>query len=110
MEKKTALTALSALGHEQRLDVFRHLVRAGREGAYAGEIADALGSRPNTLSANLTILAQAGLVASVREGRNIRYHAEMSAMQGLVAYLLEDCCGGNPALCAPVFDQLKVCC
>lgn len=110
MEEKTVLAALSALGHEQRLDIFRYLVRAGGDGTYAGEIADALGARANTLSANLTILAQAGLVVSTREGRHIRYRAEMSAMQGLVAYLLEDCCGGNPALCAPVFDQLKVCC
>lgn len=107
METKNALSALSALGHEQRLEIFRLLVRAGPEGAVAGEIAAALKILPNTLSASLSVLAQADLVTSAREGRNIRYRADMSAMQSLVAFLMEDCCGGDARLCAPVFESLK---
>ncbi len=110
MEKKLALTALSALGHEQRLDIFRYLVKAGPDGAVAGEIAAALHALPNTLSANLSVLSQARLVASEREGRNIRYHADMETMQSLLGFLMEDCCGGDASLCAPAFDALKRCC
>lgn len=110
MEKKNALAALSALGHEQRLDIFRHLVKAGPDGAVAGDIATALSSLPNTLSANLSVLSQAGLVASEREGRHIRYRADMVAMQSLLGFLMTDCCGGDASLCAPIFETLKPCC
>jgi ArsR family transcriptional regulator, arsenate/arsenite/antimonite-responsive transcriptional repressor len=110
MEKKTALTALSALGHEQRLDIFRHLVQAGPDGAVAGDIATELSVLPNTLSANLSVLSQAGLVAGEREGRNIRYRASMDAMEALVGFLMEDCCGGDASACVPVFEKLKRCC
>jgi ArsR family transcriptional regulator, arsenate/arsenite/antimonite-responsive transcriptional repressor / arsenate reductase (thioredoxin) len=107
MEKKTALTALSALGQEQRLDIFRYLVQAGPDGAVAGDIASALSSLPNTLSANLSVLSQAGLVAGLREGRNIRYRASMDAMQALLGFLMQDCCGGDARLCEPVFRHLQ---
>lgn len=110
MEKKNALATLSALGHEQRLDIFRHLVKAGPDGAVAGDIAVALSSLPNTLSANLSVLSQAGLVVSEREGRHIRYRADMATMQSLLGFLMEDCCGGDAALCLPAFDALKRCC
>jgi DNA-binding transcriptional ArsR family regulator len=110
MEKKTALDALSALGHDQRLEIFRYLVRCGAEGAVAGDVAQALGSLPNTLSANLSVLSQAGLVAGEREGRNMRYRAGMARMQALVEFLMEDCCGGDASLCAPVFEKLNRCC
>lgn len=107
MEKKSALSALSALGHEQRLDIFRYLVKAGPEGAVAGDIASALEALPNTLSANLSVLSQAGLVAGEREGRNIRYRADMATMQSLLGFLMEDCCGGDASLCAPVLQQIQ---
>ncbi|MCD2177811.1 ArsR/SmtB family transcription factor [Rhizobium sp. C1] len=110
MEKKNALAALSALGHEQRLDIFRHLVKTGPAGAVAGDIAAALSSLPNTLSANLSVLSQAGLVSSEREGRNIRYRADMETMQSLLGFMLEDCCGGDAAACAPIFNAMKRCC
>ena len=109
MEKKKALAALSALGHEQRLDIFRYLVRGGPDGAVAGELAAALNSLPNTLSANLSVLSQAGLVVGAREGRNIRYRADMACMQDIVGFLLEDCCGGDAELCEPVFAKLRPC-
>jgi DNA-binding transcriptional ArsR family regulator len=110
MEKKNALAQLSALGHEGRLDIFRILVVAGMEGLYAGDIAARLGFKANTLSAHLATLSAAGLVTAEREGRNIRYRADMATMRGLLSFLMEDCCGGNPALCAPVLETLDCGC
>lgn len=106
MEKTHALTALSALAHDIRLDVFRLLIQAGPEGLAAGEIAAALNVRANTLSNNLTILSTAGLVRGAREGRSIRYVARMEVMRDLLGFLMQDCCGGRPELCQPVLDRI----
>ena len=110
MEKNDGLAALSALAHDMRLDVFRLLVRAGPSGMAAGDIAAQLGVRANTLSNNLTILTAADLVRSEREGRSIRYFARMDTMRGLLGFLMEDCCGGQPALCRPILDQIACAC
>lgn len=102
MQSDAAIGALGALAHPSRLEVFRLLVRAGPEGMAAGEIARVLGSLPNTLSTNLNILAAAGLVASRREGRSVVYTAGYDRMRELLAFLMEDCCGGKPEICAPL--------
>ena len=106
MESTQALLAFSALSQPTRLAVFRLLVKAGSEGLTAGEIGAALDVRQNTMSANLSILLNAGLVKNRREGRAIRYFADMDGMRGLLGFLMEDCCGGRPALCQPVLDEL----
>ena len=106
MDKTKALSAFAALSQPTRLDVFRLLVKAGNTGLVAGEIADELDVRQNTLSANLTILVQAGLIRNRREGRSIRYHVDLNGMRGLLSFLMEDCCGGNPASCKPILDEL----
>jgi DNA-binding transcriptional ArsR family regulator len=106
MEMKTAVTALSALAHQGRLSVFRMLVQAGHGGIPAGEIARRLDVPPNTLSANLTILSHAGLIDSVRDGRSVIYSARYEAMTSLLEYLMEDCCGGSPEICASLADTL----
>ena len=106
MDKIAALGALSALSQETRLDVFRLLVRAGSHGLLAGEISDQLGVRQNTMSTNLSILHQAGLVKNIREGRTIRYFADMDGMRGLLGFLMQDCCGGRPELCHSVIDEI----
>ena len=106
MDKIKALTAFSALGQDTRLEVFRLLVKAGQTGMAAGQIAEALGVRQNTLSNNLSILLTAGLVRNEREGRSVRYFADMEGVGGLLGFLMEDCCAGNPALCQPVIDQI----
>ena len=106
MDKNNALDAFAALGQPVRLDVFRLLVKAGTQGMSAGQISDALDVRQNTMSANLAILTRAGLITKTREGRSIRYFADMDGMRGLLAYLMEDCCGGNPDLCQPVINEL----
>lgn len=99
---KAAIESLSALAHEGRLRVFRLLVSAGPTGVAAGEIARRLGTPPNTLSANLALLAHAGLVQSRRDGRSIIYAARFDRMGELMAWLVEDCCGGAPEVCAPL--------
>ncbi|QDG75781.1 helix-turn-helix transcriptional regulator [Labrenzia sp. PHM005] len=106
MEKEDALRALAALGQETRLDVFRLLVKAGKDGMAAGAISDALKVRPNTLSTHLSALSRSGLVRAERDGRSIHYRADLSIMGALTTYLLQDCCGGNPELCAPIMNFL----
>jgi len=102
MESNIAIKRLSALAQESRLAVFRLLVKAGPDGVPAGEIARALEITPNTLSAQLTVLANAGLVASRRDGRSIIYAAGYDNMSELLVYLMEDCCQGRPEVCAPL--------
>lgn len=106
MELKHAITALSALAHPGRLTTFRMLVQAGREGIAAGEIARQLDVPPNTLSANLNILSHADLIESRREGRSVIYSARYESMADLLEYLMEDCCGGNPEICARLADMV----
>jgi len=101
---KNAVAALSALAHEARLTAFRMLVQAGPEGIAAGEIARRLDVPPNTLSSNLTILGHAGLIESRREGRSIIYSARYENMTSLLEYLMQDCCGGRPEICASLVE------
>ena len=110
METQSAVGALSALAHPGRLEVFRRLVQAGAHGMAAGEIARATGSLANTLSTNLGILAAAGLVTSRRDGRSIVYAAGYGQMREMIAFLLEDCCGGHPEICAPLAEVASRCC
>ena len=110
MDKKHALAALAALGQETRLDVFRLLVKAGGEGIPAGEISTRLGTVQNTMSAHLKILDHAGLVRPLRDGRTVRYIADMTGFRDLLAYLMEDCCNGSPELCRPVINAVTCDC
>lgn len=101
METKSALAALSALAQETRLAVFRYLVEAGPEGVTVGRIGEALDIAPATLSFHLKELSHAGLVQSRQESRFIWYSASYDAMNDLIGYLSENCCGGQPELCCP---------
>ncbi len=105
-----ALSQLSALAQENRLAVFRLLVKAGPEGLPAGEVAAALDVPPNTLSAQLNILSSAGLIAGERHGRSIIYTAQYDAVSGLIVFLMEDCCQGRNEVCAPVMDAARAAC
>lgn len=107
MEPKTALAQLSALAQENRLALFRLLIKAGPEGLPAGEIAAALGVPPNTLSAQLTLLSNAGLIEGTRQGRSIIYKAQYEAISGLIVFLMEDCCQGRSEICAPVLEAAQ---
>jgi ArsR family transcriptional regulator, arsenate/arsenite/antimonite-responsive transcriptional repressor len=107
MDELSASFAFAALSQPARLEAFRLLVTAGPDGMAAGDIADALGARQNTMSANLAVLLRAGLVTNAREGRIIRYRADMARMRALVSFLVLDCCGGRPDQCAPLLDLLN---
>ena len=102
METSAAVTALSALAHPGRLEIFRLLVKAGDPGLAAGDVARATGVLPNTLSSNLSILGAAGLVSSRRDGRSIIYRAAYERMREMLAFLMEDCCQGNAVICGPL--------
>jgi ArsR family transcriptional regulator len=110
MHKKSALSALAAMGQDTRLEVFRLLVKAGEQGVPAGEIATRLGAVQNTMSAHLKVLDRAGLVRSTRDGRVVRYVADMTGFRDLLSYLMEDCCNGSPDLCRPVIDAVTCDC
>src|SRR5215813_14862158 len=100
METKTAVAALSALAQENRLEVFRLLVQAGREGLPAGQIADKLGIAAPTLSFHLAQLKHAGLVHQRRDGRSLIYATNYDGMNALMGFLTENCCAGDKAPCA----------
>lgn len=106
MKTKTVIDSLTALARKSRLAVFRHLVQAGPSGARSGDIADALGMRPSTLSFHLKALRHASLIATERAGPEIIYRADFKAIQGLVDYLTDNRCGGDASQrapnCAPV--------
>jgi ArsR family transcriptional regulator, arsenate/arsenite/antimonite-responsive transcriptional repressor len=110
METKLALSQLSALAQENRLALFRRLIKAGHDGLPAGEIAAALGVPANTLSAQLSILSNAGLIEGARAGRSIIYTANFAAISGLIVFLMEDCCEGRADICAPVLEAAQSSC
>jgi DNA-binding transcriptional ArsR family regulator len=101
MQKPAALSALAALAQDNRLDVFRLLVRAGPEGMPAGAVAASLGLAPNTLTFHFDRLREAGLVAVRRDGRSMIYSARFDTMNALLGYLTENCCEGRPERCRP---------
>ena len=100
METKTVVTALAALAQDSRLAVFRALVQAGPAGLAAGKISELTGIAPSSLSFHLKELSHAGLASSQQAGRFVIYSAEFGTMNDLLAFLTENCCGGNP--CSPV--------
>jgi ArsR family transcriptional regulator len=107
MEIQNAIAALAALAQETRLEVFRLLVEVGLEGMPAGQIAKELDLPLATLSFHLNALRQAGLIEFRRESRSLIYRANFEVMNGLVAYLTENCCGGRQEGCVvPVCEPL----
>jgi ArsR family transcriptional regulator len=101
MEQMVAIAALGALAQETRLDIFRLLVQQGPGGMAAGQIGARLKLAAPTLSFHLSQLRFAGLVAYRRESRSIVYSANFQAMNELLGYLTENCCGGRSEICAP---------
>ena len=102
MNKKSAVTLLSSIAQEARLDIFRALVQAGVTGLSAGSVAEKLGIPNSTLSFHLKELSQAGLVSSRQESRFIYYSANYQAMNNLLVYLTENCCAGEKACCIDI--------
>ncbi len=101
MQTKQVVTALSALAQESRLGIFRLLVQVGPHGMAASKISQELAIPPSSLSFHLKELTQAGLLTSRHESRFIFYSANFEIMNGVLAYLMENCCGGNPCHTVP---------
>lgn len=76
----------------------------------AGELARRVGVPQNTMSAHLSVLVNAGLIMGERQSRSIIYRVDLTRFGELVLYLLQDCCGGNASLCAPLIADLTPCC
>jgi DNA-binding transcriptional ArsR family regulator len=104
MQSRTAVRSLGALAHENRLAIYRLLMRQGPRGLAAGAIAGRIGLTPSSLTFHLQTLQRAGLINQRRQGRQLIYTADFSAMNDLVAYLTDECCveeGACEAECAP---------
>lgn len=102
MKTSEATKTLAAIAHDGRLTLVRRLIQAGPEGVSAGALARFAGIGPTTASAQLLVLANAGLVRSVRDGRHITYFADYDRMKDLLGFLMMDCCGGKADICEPV--------
>ncbi len=100
MDTKYVIAALAALAQESRLSVFRLLVQAGPAGVAASKIAEQLDIAPSSLSFHLKELTHANMVTQTKAGRSIIYAANFDTMNGVLGFLTENCCGGNP--CSPV--------
>jgi DNA-binding transcriptional ArsR family regulator len=100
MKTKSIVRALAAIAHESRLEAYRYLVQAGPAGLPAGRLSELVKIPPSSLSFHLKELVNAGLLSSRQEGRFVFYSAEYEAMNSLLVYLTDNCCGGNP--CTPV--------
>ena len=111
MKKTEVIAALGALAQETRLDIYRLLVEAGPEGIAAGQIGEKLDLPAATLSFHLSQLRHAGLVTQRRASRSLIYAAHYPTMNGLLAYLTENCCRGTGACdvptCSPASTSIR---
>ena len=110
MDITDVIAGLAALAQPTRLETFRLLVRREPEGVPAGELARLIGAPQNTMSAHLAILSRAGLITGVRRSRAIIYRASLDSFRDMTLFLIKDCCGGRPELCAPLIADLTPCC
>jgi DNA-binding transcriptional ArsR family regulator len=109
MDTDNAVRALAALAQASRLEVFRLLVQAGPAGLPAGTIAERLAIPASTLSFHVKALSQAGLVQARQDGRFIHYSANFDAMNELIGFLGENCCGGQECLPATAVASRRAC-
>ncbi|MCU4162133.1 winged helix-turn-helix domain-containing protein [Acidiphilium sp. AL] len=98
------VAALAALAHEHRLAAYRLLVEAGPGGLPAGEIAERVGLVPSSLTFHIQALLRAGLITQRRASRHVIYAADFAAMNGLVGFLVRNCCGQEMSICGPACE------
>jgi ArsR family transcriptional regulator, arsenate/arsenite/antimonite-responsive transcriptional repressor len=110
MDKMRVVDTLGCLAQATRLEVFRLLVAAEPDGLAAGEIAQTLGIPHNTLSNHLAVLTRAELAWGERRSRSILYRASLMTLSQALTYLVQDCCGGRPEICAPLISGHSSCC
>jgi len=105
MDKMLATQIFESLSSGIRLDIYRLLVKEGPGGIVSGQIAQILELPPNNISFHLKAMTQAGLLTVVQEGRFQRYRANIPVMLGLISYLTEECCSGNPDECVSFREE-----
>ncbi|WP_073629154.1 ArsR/SmtB family transcription factor [Pseudoxanthobacter soli] len=110
MESEQAILVFAALAQTTRLDVFRLLMKHEPDGLPAGEIARHLTIPHNTMSTHLAILTRAGLIEARRQSRLIIYRVKLESVRDLTGFLVNQCCGGHPEVCAPLVAELSPCC
>ena len=110
MESNDATDVFAALSQPTRLAAFRLLVGHEPSGLAAGEVADKLEVRQNTMSTHLGILERAGLISSERQSRSIIYRASIDRVREIASFLVSECCGGRPELCGPLIEEFSPCC
>jgi DNA-binding transcriptional ArsR family regulator len=110
MDAKKSQAAFAALAQPTRLKAFRRLVAAHPDGLPAGAIAEFCKVPHNTMSTHLAALMRGGLIAVAREGRVMSYRADLDGFRGLIDFMLRDCCGGRPEICAPVVTDFAASC
>ena len=107
MKSSQAQEAFGALSQETRLAILRFLIREGTEARPAGYIAERLGVPASTFSFHVAALERAGLVQSRRVQRQIFYAPNLEGIRELLTFLLDDCCGGRPEICANLFGSMQ---
>ena len=107
MDQSKAIEAFAALAQDTRMSIYRLLVKQANGTVRASEISEQLGIVPSTLSGHLAILKRSGLLKSVRHAREIRYSADIEAMNDLISFLLQDCCNGQMDNCGKILTLLK---
>jgi ArsR family transcriptional regulator, arsenate/arsenite/antimonite-responsive transcriptional repressor len=110
MDDTEVIAALAALAQSTRLQTFRLLVAREPDGVPAGELARLIEVPQNTMSAHLAILTRAKLIVGERRSRSIIYRANLDGFREAMVFLVKDCCGGRPDLCAPLIADLAPCC
>lgn len=109
MDRRRALSSFAALSQDTRLSIVRYLVKSGPDGVAAGDVANEVGVSASNLSFHLKELQHAGLIDARREARSIIYSANHAALRDLIGFLMNDCCGGRPEICAPALNKAACC-
>jgi len=104
---KKRVEQFGALGQEDRLRIFRLLVRAGLQGKCVDEVKRALKMPGSTLSHHLDALTRSGLCTAQRSGRFIYYAVNWRETSNLIRFLTEDCCAEMHTRLVP--SPAKVC-
>lgn len=87
-----AASQLEALGNPSRLNIYRVLVRAGRDGIAVGHLQERIGIPASTLSHHLKRLVEAGLASQERQATTLICRADYPTMQSLIGFLVDECC------------------
>ena len=107
MKTNDAVKVLSVLAHEGRVSVLRTLVQAGEQGASVSALSEAVGQNLKTVSAQLQLMTDAGIVSVRREGKQMFYSARYETLGALFSFIMHDCCGGNAGLLKTVQRACK---